>query len=386
MILFGGARGAYALNTYSTGGNYDGIDLSIPCEALPDTLSTGISTGISNSLIYNVNFVSNTTTFGEQNAKSFCLANPSYFPDGQIKRGISNMLLQPAGTYYYLVGNRNNGVDWANADYYYMRFTWNGSEVVNYNSTTTPLIYTFTYSTTTEYANITGYWQALETAFIDQRLSFWQYSIQFGKEDYIQVVATTTGEFNFSFPFRGSSYSTLDATTTEPILTSFTLNAALDRYDSNYYDPFGQLGLDQTKYIVNLDATSTTVSGIDYGRNDYSTSTRGLAIYPEYECGITSLTGCFKNAIIWAFYPTQDTVDNYYSLLALIQTKPPAGYFFMVKDNISGLTATTTKAFNIVIPSSLKTYIFSPVDISVAAILWLFYIFNFYKRLKHITI
>jgi hypothetical protein len=249
-----------------------------------------------------------------------------------------------------------------------------------------PHITSLTYATSTGYANITGYWEATSSAYIDQRLSFWQFSNQFGKEDYVQVIASSTGYFNFSFPFRGSYYTTT-GTTTAPLLTSFTLNASLDQYDSNYYDPFGQLGLDTSKYITNLDATSTTISGFNYGQNDFSTSTRALALYPEYDCSLASLTGCIKNAIIWAFYPTQEVIDNWNSLLITIQSKAPIGYFFMIRDNLSGLSATSTpQAFSVVIPSSIKKYIFNPFDIGISAILWFFFIFNFYKRLKTITI
>lgn len=251
------------------------------------------------------------------------------------------------------------------------------------NNFPTGRIDTFSYSTTTAVANITGYWEATTTPHITQRLSFWQFSNTLGRESYEQITATTTGYFNFSFPFLDPyAWTATSSTTTAPIYNSFTLNASLDEYDeTNYVFPYGGT------IINNLDATSTEVSAVSqYNADDFTLNPRQLALYPEYECGITSLTGCFKNAIIWAFYPTQETLDNWNSLLTTIQTKAPVGYFFMTRDSISGLSATSTKAFNVVIPSSLKTYIFNPFDTGIAAILWFFFIFNFYKRLKTITI
>jgi len=251
----------------------------------------------------------------------------------------------------------------------------------------TSFISSFTYSTTTEMARITGFWEATTTPHITQELSFWQYSDQFGQEDFALVVATTTGAFDFSFPFRGSSYSTTGTgTTTAPILSSFTLNASLDQYNDNYYDPFGLNGLDVTKYKTTLDTAQVVISGINYGVNDYSTTTRGLALYPEYECGITSLTGCFKNALIWTFYPTQAALDNWQTFTQLLQTKAPVGYFTITKNAINGLSATSTSAFSITIPAHLRSYIFNPIDIGLASIFWVYLIFSFYKRLKHITI
>lgn len=246
----------------------------------------------------------------------------------------------------------------------------------------TPQIYNLSYATTTGYANITGYWEATTTPYISQKLSFWQFSNTLGRESYVQLTATTTGVFNFSFPFKDPFAWSTGTTTTAPIYESFTLNASLDQYDeTNYVFPYGGT------IIVNLDTASTTISAItQYNASDFTSSPRALALYPEYECSITSLTGCFKNAIIWAFYPTQETLDNWTSLLTLIQSKAPVGYFYMAKDSIGGLSATSTKAFNVAIPSSLKTYVFNPFDTAIAAILWFFFVFNFYKRLKTITI
>jgi hypothetical protein len=241
----------------------------------------------------------------------------------------------------------------------------------------------FTYSTTTATANITGYWEATTTPYITQQLSFWQFSNTLGKEAQQTYTATTTGYFNFFFPFLDpySFISSSTATTTAPIFDSFTLNASLDQYDeTNYIFPYGGT------IITNLDATSTTIFATQYNASDFISSPRALALYPEYECGITSLTGCFKNAIIWAFYPTQEALNKWTDLQITIETKAPVGYFYMAKNNINGLSATSTKAFNVVIPTSLKTYIFNPFDTGIAGILWLFFIFNFYKRLKTITI
>lgn len=246
-----------------------------------------------------------------------------------------------------------------------------------------PHIFSLTYSTTTATANIQGFWNATTTPYITQRLSFWQFSDALGQESYEQLTATTTGHFNFSFSFLDPySWTATTSTTTAPIYSSFTLNASLDEYDeTNYVFPYGGT------IITNLDATSTEVSAVSqYNATDFISSPRDLALYPEYECGISSLTGCFKNAIIWAFYPTQDTLDNWARLQDTIQTKAPVGYFYLAKNSIAGLSATSTGSFNITIPSSLKTYIFTPFDVGVGAILWAFFLFNFYKRLKTITI
>jgi len=216
---------------------------------------------------------------------------------------------------------------------------------------TTSRIDTFTYATSTGIANVTGYWNATSTTGITERLSFWQTSTQLGMESYVQVTASTTGAFNFSFEFLGLPTPYNGSTTTAPILAPYTLHASLDQYDGNYYDPFGTSGLDQSKYITNLDATSTTVSTLTYGLPDYTTSP-GLQQLPEYECAITSITGCLKNAGIWLFYPTSDTVEQFKTLGTDLQGKFPFAYAYGVNTLRQELwnssqTSTTTIALNV---------------------------------------
>jgi len=242
-------------------------------------------------------------------------------------------------------------------------------------------IESFSYSTTTAEATITGYWIATTTPYITERLSFWQYSTSLGQESYEQLTATTTGVFSFTFSFLDPYSWTSGESSTTPIYSSFTLNASLDQYDeTNEVWPYGG------EVIDNLDATSTTISAAVYNASDFISTPRALALYPEYECGITSMMGCIKNAAIWLFYPTQDALDNWQTLKSVLETKAPVGYFYMTKNAIGGLSATSTPSFSLTIPAHLKQYIFDPFDIGIAGILWFFFIFHFYKRLKHIQI
>lgn len=280
-------------------------------------------------------------------------------------------------TYYFRLHSQCSGADYliggeSISGYFYFS-GYLSTESIN---TTESKIYNFSYSTTTELAHIEGFWKATTTPGITERLSFYQES-SLGQEDFVQVYATTTGFFSYDFPFRGSSYTTT-GTTTAPLLSEFTLNARLDQYG-----PI--VSFTQTD-ILPLDATSTSISGLNYGVNDYSTSTRNLLLYPEYECGITSMTGCVKNAFIWAFYPTQDSLNQYNNFLQLMQNKAPFGYFYSIKGSLSGISSTSTSIFNITIPANLKQFIFDPFDIAIASILWFFGSIHIYKRLKDVDI
>jgi hypothetical protein len=114
-------------------------------------------------------------------------------------------------------------------------------------------------------------------------------------------------------------------------------------------------------------------------------STGGISYQPA-ECGITNLGGCFVNGLAVIFYPSQSAFNNFNSFVEVIKTKPPVGYFYIVKNNLTALNSTSTGAFNITIPTHIKTYLFTPFDVGIGAILWFFFAINFYKRLKHITV
>lgn len=242
----------------------------------------------------------------------------------------------------------------------------------------------FTVSTSTATVHITGYWNATTTAGITEQLEFYQYSSLLGQESYTFRTASTTGLFDWTFPYLPLPTPYTGATTTPTITANTTFYAKIYQYDTAYFnDPFS--GIVDPRYKTLLVSTSTTLTAPTTNLYNLA-STTALFAYPEYECGITSFIGCIKNALIWAFYPTQDTINNYNSFLVLIQSKAPIGYFSLAKSNINNLSATSTKAFTVTIPKSLKDYIFHPFDIGLASILWFFFLMNFYKRLKHITI
>lgn len=244
-----------------------------------------------------------------------------------------------------------------------------------------PNISDFIISTSTATARVKGYWEATTTPYVSQRLSFWQYSDSLGKESYEQLIATTTGNFDFTFDFRDPYAWSFGESSTTPIYSNFTLYASLDQYDeTNYVFPYGGTIID------NLDATSTAILTSEYNASDFISTPRDLALYPEYECSITSMMGCIKNALIWTFYPTQDALDSWTSLKTTLETKAPIGYFYSVKNAVGGLSATSTPSFSLTIPSHLKQYFFDPFDTGIAGILWFFFIFHFYKRLKNIQI
>lgn len=285
--------------------------------------------------------------------------------------------IQWHGNGSYIVCNGWSGCDYNASGYAF--FSISSGNVVPNNPDTSTHFTSFTISTSTQTVNVQGYWNATTTPGVSEQLEFYQYNPILGKESYITQTATTSGSFNFDFPYL--TIPTPAGTTTAPITATTTFFANIYKIDSSYYNPFG---VQSSLYSTLLVATSSTLTG---STTSYTLDTsRAIALYPEYECSIGSMIGCIKNAGIALFYPSQDILDNYKGFFDKIQTKAPFGYFYIVKEQIDGLSATSTPSFSIVIPAHLKSSIFDPIDTALATILPIFFLFNIYKRIKYITI
>lgn len=104
-------------------------------------------------------------------------------------------------------------------------------------------------------------------------------------------------------------------------------------------------------------------------------------------CSFTNITGCFQNALTWAFYPPGGSLDTVSNLWSTINKKPPFGYFTATQSDISNLGASTSAAFTLQQVSGITDVIFDPIDIALAGIWWaIFGIWFFFNRLRHIEI
>lgn len=213
----------------------------------------------------------------------------------------------------------------------------------------TSRIDTFSYATSTHFVNITGYWNATTTPLVYESLEFLQESVVQGQQSYVKVIATSTGAYNFTFPFYGLVTPYSGSTTTVPIISPYTLKATLSQYDENYFDPFGSLGLDSSKYFTLIDATSTVVTDLTVAGWDPTTNPLTM---PEYECSISSITGCLKNAFVWLFYPGAFATEQFKTLSTTMQTKFPFAYVYGINTMRTELfnatsTASTTISLNL---------------------------------------
>lgn len=108
-------------------------------------------------------------------------------------------------------------------------------------------------------------------------------------------------------------------------------------------------------------------------------------IYTAYTtCSITDIAGCFQNAIVFLFYPSQSSLNDFSGLYDAIKNKPPFGYISAVQTSLQGINDTQTSVFTLETMPILNTYIFTPIRTAIIWVMWLAFIFMFYHRLKNI--
>jgi len=317
----------------------------------------------------------------DTSAADFCSNNPIDASNPGYYAPNSSLIQTGVFTEYICLGSSYSDCNIESGDLLAVVY-WTRSDGVigEYIQNNTSRIDSISVSTSTNTVNLTGYWNATTTSGVYEQLEFYQINSIFGQEDYFTINATTSGAFNINFDYRNVATPYV-GTTTIPITSNQIFYANLYEKNNAYYNPFGEYDF---RYSTLLDATSTSLTAST--TNTFNISTSTIIDYPEYECGLSSMTGCIKNALIWTFYPSQATIARYYALVELIQKKAPIGYFTITKNAINGLSATSTSAFSITIPAHLKSYIFNPIDFGLASIFWVYLIFSFYKRLKHLQI
>jgi hypothetical protein len=220
-------------------------------------------------------------------------------------------------------------------------------------------------STTTSRVYLTGYWTPSD------QINFYQDNSIYGASNYQQMAATGTGAFSIYFGYSTPPTPSYVSSTTPEISASI-----------NFYADLKDITTDPP---VLIDATSTSIYNTPIGSYDLGSTTAILNYPPPDECNILHIGGCIKNVLVWAFFPSQDSLERFGQLGEYIKTKSPFGYFYIVQGQLTTIDASSSPSFAINIPAFVIT-ILSPIDIVLAGLIFVFFLFNFYKRLKHIHI
>lgn len=164
-----------------------------------------------------------------------------------------------------------------------------------------------------------------------------------------------------SYSFTAIANTPTSITHTFTLPTNTTWQLTLDLSGDGYYF------ISPLTSPVNFNVVTNPAGGGDTG---YTT------------CSITDLAGCFQNAIVYLFYPSQTSLSQFTEVMNTIKTKPPIGYISGIITAIGSfdLNATPTLTFATFTP--LNTYVFTPFRTGLVWVLWVIFAFLLFKRFQ----
>lgn len=132
--------------------------------------------------------------------------------------------------------------------------------------------------------------------------------------------------------------------------------------------------------IVNADVSFNVIDGLD--------NILGITVFEELgllatsTCDIYNLSGCFQNALVFAFYPNEKILNKFGDLKTLVETKPPFGYIAVTANQLGGITATGTSSFELETEGNIQTLIFDPIRSGLSDVFYICFGFWFLNRVR----
>lgn len=98
-------------------------------------------------------------------------------------------------------------------------------------------------------------------------------------------------------------------------------------------------------------------------------------------CSLANITGCFQNALVWAFYPSEGAWEFLQSQYAPIKSKPPFGVtaYYTALENVA---ASSTASSTLVVYDSYMDAIFTPIRTGLATLIAMAFAVWFFKRIR----
>lgn len=110
---------------------------------------------------------------------------------------------------------------------------------------------------------------------------------------------------------------------------------------------------------------------------------------PKVTCELLDF-GCWLGQVLrFLFIPTSTSISNFGTLKGKIENKPPFAYFYIIKNEIANISATssaTTTIDTIEIPEIIKDLIFDPLKLGLAGLIWFVGVVYLFIRIKHIQL
>ena len=96
--------------------------------------------------------------------------------------------------------------------------------------------------------------------------------------------------------------------------------------------------------------------------------------------------GCLQNISYALFVPTQQSLNQFNDMVTTYKNKPPFGYISAIQTQLASVNDTNTSVFTLQTMPILNTYIFNPLRVAFAWILWLGFTFLLFRRFKDIQL
>lgn len=165
------------------------------------------------------------------------------------------------------------------------------------------------------------------------------------------------------------------------LYASTTLEAGTYQIEAYLFNPITQA---VQSYVVNNFTVYQSILPdiIGFDPIDYDTIT-GLA---TTTCSFSNISGCFQNALVLVFYPSQDALTNFENLKETISKKAPFGYFTLLTGILDNFSESATPVFALEEEDNITSNIFDPLRTGMTWILWIVFGLWLYKRITHIDV
>lgn len=203
-----------------------------------------------------------------------------------------------------------------------------------------------------------------------------QDSIGYNPAQIGTIVATTSGSHTDTF-YMGTGQAAWSAYYTLAGVAGEDPN--IGAFYSIATSTFWVNGTSTLLNITTATSTGTTTNGLSL-QQCKSTS---LVDFSYFACVIGNrLSDVFQ----WLFIPPQGSLNQYQNMQTTLQTKVPFGYFFLIKNAISGVNASSTSTFTLTLDQGVLAGIITPIRTALSWILLMGFGFWFYMRMKHLDI
>ena len=175
----------------------------------------------------------------------------------------------------------------------------------------------------------------------------------------------------------------------------FSITAGFVTFDTDIELPTGSYTLRAVLFNTVTGSQHGNVERVDFNviSNEFLevfgvdiTDVDDLITLATTTCSITNLSGCFQNALVFAFVPAESSFDRFITLKDQLINKPPFGYFALLADGLSGLNATSSSAFTLATEDNITNVIFDPIKTGLSWLLFVFFGVWLYKRVVTIQL